>query len=271
MASFLPTVAWHLIEPSARARDHGRNQRSAPAAWAWAIGLCPRRDRVTIGAIVPDEVASWSELMVSPGRPRLGVQHDRFACWNERTSHRVAIGPHDRPLLGRATTPGPRARPRGVPSPGRRGRPPILMKEGFGEFAAYPIHGGRLPPHACLVRERHLLSRHVPLLGRLTCHELIFRPLMRAMARLRYRGSQEHPRLRGLLQRPHGDAHTHRSNLPSFLGGGGGHQLHLQPIQSAASPTSGPDRGEAAKVHLERPRTVPDGMHFEYAAVPGVG
>ncbi len=59
-------------------------------------------DRLTIGAIVPDEVAAWSELMVSRdvGRP-IGVKHDRFALLamsghptEARLARRIA------PLLG---------------------------------------------------------------------------------------------------------------------------------------------------------------------------
>ena len=129
------------------------------------------------------------------------------------------------------------------------------MKEGFGEFTAYPDprRPGYLRMNPAFVN-RHLASRTVPLLGRFTCHERVFPALIRAMKQLRRQGPRRRdPQLRGLLQRAHGDAHTDRRHLPPLVGRRGRHQLDRQPVRRTAAPTAGPGRAhDDERVRLGR-------------------
>ena len=194
MDPFLPP-AWHDTVLDAL-RD-GRGVIGTSSAELRRLHVGDRfvfaKGRITVGAIVPDDVVAWSEVMVSRdvGRP-LGVRHDRFALLQmqgkpteAQLAHRIA------PLLG----PGyrPRVRRPGHATFRRQGDsvwPPVLMKRGFGEFQAYPDprHPGYLRMHPSFVHQ-HLVSRSVPLLGRFTCNERIFPPLIAAMKELRNRGA----------------------------------------------------------------------------------
>lgn len=233
-------------------------------------------DRISVGAVVPDAVAAWSELMVagSVGRP-MGVRHPRFAL----------LQMHGRPSqatlarrIARVLGPGypPRVRAPGKAQFRRQGDavwPPVLMKAGFGEFSAYPDprRPGYLRMNPAFVR-RHLASRRVPLLGRFTCHERVFPALIEAMARLRRQG---HARAiknfagcynaRMVLRMPSG-AISHHSWGAAV------------DINSIANPYGAPPHQPAPLVNAMRANgfswggrwTVPDAMHFEFVAVPGL-
>ena len=279
MARFLPTAWRPTVIDTLRA---GRAIMGGSSAALRRLGVGDRvvfrgGDRITIGAIVPDEVASWSELMVARDVGRsLGVKHDRFALldMNGHPSESRLARMID-PLLG----PGyePRVRGPGRAEFRRQGDavwPPVLMKEGFGEFAAYPDprNPGYLRMHPSFV-QRHLVSKHVPLLGRFTCHELMFRPLMRAMARLRHRGHAGAIRnfagcynARMVMRIPTGAISHHAWGAAvdiNSISNPYGAQPHQPPVLIAAMAANGFTWGGRW--------TVPDGMHFEYAAVSGVG
>ncbi|HEY6566410.1 MAG TPA: M15 family metallopeptidase, partial [Actinomycetota bacterium] len=234
-------------------------------------------DRLTIGAIVPDEVTAWSELMVSRdvGKP-IGVKHDRFALLDmsghpsqARLARRIA------PSLG----PGypPRVREPGNATFRRQGDsvwPPVLMKEGFGEFSAYPKphDPGYLRMDPSFARQ-HLVSRKVPLLGRFTCHELVFPPLIRAMRRLRAQGHADAVRnfagcynARMVMRIPTASISHHSWGAAvdiNSLSNPYGAQPHQPPALLAVMEANGFTWGGRW--------TVPDGMHFEYVESAGVG
>jgi hypothetical protein len=147
---------------------------------------------VRIGAVVPDVAVSWAELLVSRevGR-RLGVVHDRFALLAEHGSPPdAAVARAIRPLVDPSV-------PLVIRAPGkaefRRNAdsvwPPILMKLGFGEFAALPdpAHPGYILMDPSFVRS-HLETRTVPLLGSVTCNRVVFHALDGAMQELERRG-----------------------------------------------------------------------------------
>ena len=172
----------------------------------------------------PDEVVAWREVMVSRdvGRP-LGVRHDRFALL------RMQGEPTEAQLARRiAPSLGPGYRPR-VRRPGqatfrRQGDsvwPPVLDETRVRGVPGLPgSHGARgyLRMHPSFVNQ-HLVSRTVPLLGRFTCNERVFPPLIAAMKELRNRGAgRGDPQLRGLLQRAHGDAASPRTRPPTTHG-----------------------------------------------------
>ena len=116
------------------------------------------KGRITIGAIVPDDVVAWCEVMVSRD---VGT-----AAWASSTTASPCSRMQGEPTearLARRIAPllGPGYRPR-VRRPGhatfrRQGDsvwPPVLMKRGFGEFQAYPDprHPGYLRMHPSFVQ-----------------------------------------------------------------------------------------------------------------------
>ena len=231
---------------------------------------------IVVGAVVPDEVASWSEVMVSRdvGR-RLGVRHARFALLD------MSGSPTERELARRiAPLLGPGYPPR-VRRPGhaefRRQAdsvwPPVLMKRGFGEFRAYPDPNrpGYLRMQPAFTQD-HLASRQVPLLGRFTCHRKVFPPLIAAMRELRSLGRGEVIRnfagcysARMVMRRPNG-AISHHSWGAAV------------DINSLTNPYGLPPNQPAALVGVMREHgftwggrwTVPDAMHFEFVGVAGL-
>ena len=229
---------------------------------------------VVVGAIVPDEVVAWSEVLLSREAARpLGVRHDRFALLDMRTL------PTERELARRiARLLGPGYPPR-VRRPGhawfrRQGDavwPPVVMKRGFGEFRAYPDpqRPGYLRIEHSFVR-RSLATRSVPLLGRFTCHERMFPALIAAMKELRNRGGADAIRnfagcynARMVLRRPTNPVSHHAWGA-------------AVDINSLTNPYGQPPRQPAILVSVMDGHgftwggrwTVPDGMHFEFVDVP---
>ena len=277
MAPFLPP-AWRDAVVDAW-RDGGGVLGESSAALR-RLGVGDRfvfgRNRITVGAIVPDEVVAWSELMVSGEVGRsLGVRHARFALMDMRTA------PSERELARRIAhllAPGypPRVRRPGHAWFRRQGDsvwPPVLMKRGFGEFRAYPDprRPGYLRMQPAFVRD-NLATRRVPLLGRFSCHERLFPRLIAAMRELRERGRGEAIRnfagcysARMVMRRPNG-AISHHSWGAAV------------DINSLTNPYGSDPRQPAVLVRVMRERgfawggrwTVPDGMHFEFVDIPGV-
>lgn len=231
--------------------------------------------RLTIGAVVPDEVASWSELLVSRAvGERLGVSHNRFALLGMKRT--VGSGSLAR-RIRRVAGPGYPIRVR-APGTVRFRRvadsvwPQVLMKVGFGEFAARPAPGrpGYLDMSGAFVG-RSLASRRVPLLGRFTCHRAVFPPLIRAMRELRARG------LAGAIHNFAG-CYNARTVLRSRTGPISHHSWGAAvDINSIRNPYGAPPHQHPQLVAIMQAHgftwggrwTVPDGMHFEYE-VPGV-
>jgi hypothetical protein len=277
MDPFLPG-AWRDTVVQALRRGRGVLGASSASLRRLRVGdrMIFPDGRVVVGAIVPDEVVAWSEVLLSreAGRP-LGVRHDRFALLRMRTdpteqelARRIA------PLLG----PGypPRVRRPGHAWFRRQGDavwPPVLMKRGFGEFRAYPDpqRPGYLRIEPSFVH-RFLTSRRVPLLGRFTCHERVFPALIAAMKELRNRGHAGAIRnfagcynARMVLRRPT-NAISHHSWGAAV------------DINSLTNPYGQPPRQPPVLVHVMAQHgftwggrwTVPDGMHFEFVDIPGV-
>ena len=235
----------------------------------------PGGKRVTVGAIVPDEVASWSELLVSRTLgERLRVTHNRFALLE--TKRKVDTGALSQ-RIHRVVGPGYPIRVR-APGKARFRRvadsvwPQALMKVGFGEFAARPAPGrpGYLDMSGAFV-SRYLVSRHVPLLGRFTCHRAVFPPLIDAMRELRARG------LAGAIHNFAG-CYNARTVMRSVTGPISHHSWGAAvDINSITNPYGQPPRQHPRLVAIMEANgftwggrwTVPDGMHFEYE-VPGV-
>jgi hypothetical protein len=65
--------------------------------------------------------------------------------------------------------------------------PQMILKKVFGEFAARPVPGGRIHIDPGWV-DQQIVQYRVPLMGRVTCHRSIVRPLRAAMTALVDRG-----------------------------------------------------------------------------------
>jgi hypothetical protein len=147
------------------------------------------------------------------------------------------------------------------------------MKRGFGEFQAHPDprHPGYLRMRPSFVHQ-HLVSRSVPLLGRFTCNERIFPPLIAAMKELRNRGAAEAIRnfagcysARMAMRIP--------TNAISHHAWGA-----AVDINSITNPYGGSPHQPAILVKTMTEHgftwggrwTVPDAMHFEFVRIAGL-
>jgi hypothetical protein len=141
-------------------------------------------ETVDVGAIVPDDVAGWSEMLVSRALGHtLGIVDERYllsqpaGAMNEKTF--AAIMAKLLPDTNiRTLPPGGSTYMRiasGV-------NPPVVMKEVFGEFAAYPR---RDDPAFLNVDpawyDAHIVTKSVPLLGPVTCNRALFPQLIGAL------------------------------------------------------------------------------------------
>jgi hypothetical protein len=232
---------------------------------------------VDVGAVVPDRVVGWSEMLVSrTAGARLGIVDDRYLLAQMRSAETdagflAALGP----LL-------PSGSSVRVAAPGEvryvrvasGSAPPVVLKRVFGEFAAYPDPSDpislRIDPHWY---DAHIRTDVVPVLGRETCNAALFPALIGAMRELRARG------LAGLV----------RSNAGCY-----------NPELLAATPTAPPSfHAYGAAIDINAPQNpfgvaphqdprlvyvmqrwgfdwggrflVPDGMHFEYLSPPHAG
>ena len=143
-----------------------------------------RTGSVRVGAVVPDDAVGWSEVMLDRqvGR-RLGIVHERYLL--ARPTH--DLSPE---RFARIVTPFVGDDPLRVDPPGATPyvrvasgvKPPILVKEAFGEFAAVqqadPAYLTIDPSWV----ERNIVTTTVPLLGTVTCHRLLI-PMVRGALR----------------------------------------------------------------------------------------
>jgi hypothetical protein len=226
--------------------------------------------RVTVGAVVPDPVASWSEVLVSRGvGRRIGVTHDRFAllaCDGRPTVRALQADlrrllPHDAPLRLRA--PGRATFRRHADSVW----PQVLMKQGFGEFAARPEPGNPayLDVDPAWVHSE-IRTRHVDLLGTVTCNVQLFRALDAAMADLRRKGLAS-------LVRSFSGCYAARTvervaTAPlSHHSWGAAVDINAPQNPYGARPAQDPRLVAVMEAHgftWGGRWTVPDGMHFEF-------
>ena len=187
---YRPFLPGELSGPIVAALNKGEavlGQRSAALRGIGAGGSMTFIDgqTVKVGYVAPDEVVGWSEMLVSRDvGDQLGISDDRYLLAqmtgrpNDQafeatidsllpagTLLRVAA-PHETQFVRVAS---------GVD-------PPIVMKEVFGEFSAYP----HPDDPAQLTTDpgwfhAHIETRNVPLLGNVTCNEVLFPMLIAAL------------------------------------------------------------------------------------------
>jgi hypothetical protein len=147
---------------------------------------------VQVGAVAPDDVVGWSEMLVNRnvGR-RLGITDERYLLAFADPGMTLPRFTHDvRSLLPtdsylRTVPPG------GTPfvRVASGVDPPVVMKKVFGEFDAYP----RTDDPAYLNMDpawydAHIQTRTVPLLGAVTCNEQLFPSLIGALTEVEAAG-----------------------------------------------------------------------------------
>lgn len=184
-APFVPESGRSQVLDALRAGEAVLGTSSAQLRHLTAGGsLTFDQTTVRVGAIVPDPVAGWSEMLVSRAVGRtLGIVDDRYllsmpdGAMTERRFASVlatlipevpvrTVAPDGSPFMRIAS---------GV-------NPPVVMKGVFGEFAAYP----RTDDPAYLTMstswyDAHIVTRSVPLLGEVTCNVALFPALVGAL------------------------------------------------------------------------------------------
>jgi D-alanyl-D-alanine carboxypeptidase len=135
---------------------------------------------IEVGAVAPDDVVGWSELLVSRAvGERLGIEHDRYLLALGTDGLTLRAFTHDVRALF------PREKDTVRPGGTRFVRvasgvnPPVVIKSVFGEFAAYP----RSDDPAYLNvdpawYDAHIVTETVPILGQVTCNRK-FLPMLR--------------------------------------------------------------------------------------------
>jgi hypothetical protein len=228
---------------------------------------------VRIGAVVPDELIGWSEMLVSRELgERLGILDDRYLLALPRGKPGLAAFERMlRPLV-------PSTLPMRVERPGATPYmrvangvdPPIVLKEVFGEFSAALEVADPAFFRVDPAWTDHLVTRSVPLLGRLTCHRRFMADLLVVMRTVEREG------LGSLIHSTAGcfNARTvgrSPSNPPSFHAYGAAVDINAPENAFGAAPTM--DRRivaifEAAGFNWGGDFLIPDGMHFEYGGGP---
>jgi hypothetical protein len=139
---------------------------------------------VTVGAVVPDLVVGWSEMLVSRTVGRsLGIVDDRYLL--ALPSGQMSM-PRFATIMRRII---PDTAIRMVPPGGSTYmriasgvNPPIVMKETFGEFSAYPQSAD--PAYLNVDPawyDANIVTRTVPILGPVTCNRRLFPMLIGAL------------------------------------------------------------------------------------------
>jgi D-alanyl-D-alanine carboxypeptidase len=232
---------------------------------------------VRIGAVVPEELIGWSELLVSREvGTRLGIVDDRY-LWAFLDEER-SLGSFEqliRPLV-------PENEPLRVEGPGDSPymrvangvNPPVVLKQAFGEFAAAldPSNPASFRIEPAWI-DANLATRSVPLLGRLTCHRRFMEDLVRAMRRVEREG------LGSLIHSTAGcfNARTvarSPTNPPSFHAYGAAVDINAPENALGAEPTMDPRVVaifEDLGFNWGGDFLIPDGMHFEYGGGPLAG
>lgn len=275
IAPFLPRgVRGEVVEALERGQGV-LGTRSAVVRRLGVGGVLEFGDRsVRVGAVVPEELIGWSELLVSreAGTP-LGVVDDRY-LW---------AFPHGRPgptAFERLVRPlVPANEPMRIEAPGESPymrvangvNPPIVLKQAFGEFAAAP---DAIDPAFFRIDpawvDDNLVTRSVPLLGKLTCHRMFMADLLRAMREVDRAG------LAGSIHSTAGcfNARTVArvaTNPPSFHAYGAAVDINAPENPFGATPTMDP---RVVAIFEDLGFTwggrflIPDGMHFEYGGGP---
>ena len=181
---YAPFVGASVREEIVRTLRAGRAVLGERSAMLRRLGpggtLVFRNGSVRVGAVVPDEAVGWAEVLLSRevGR-RLGIAHERYLLAQPSE-------PLTRPVWKRKLLPFVGDDPLRVDVAGATTfvrvasgvKPPILIKQRFGEFAATPQADPAYLTIDPAWVERNIVTTEVPLLGTVTCHRKLI-PMVR--------------------------------------------------------------------------------------------
>jgi D-alanyl-D-alanine carboxypeptidase-like protein len=233
---------------------------------------------VEVGAIAPDDAVGWSELLVNRDVGRqLGIEHERYLLafaddtmtLQRFTDDVRALIPADDPL--RTVQPGATRYVRvasGV-------NPPVVFKEVFGEFDAYPrsddpVYLNMDPAWY----DAHIQTRHVPVFSEpVTCNRALFPMLIGALRDVQAAGLASEIHTYSGCYAPRTVA---RSPIapPSNHAYGAAIDINAPENPFGGTPTMDP---RIVKIFEKWGFVwggrflIPDGMHFEYGSPPSAG
>jgi hypothetical protein len=229
---------------------------------------------VTVGAVVPEPVVGWSEILVSRKTGAgLGIADDRYllADMQGHPSDGAFLA-----LIQPLLTPGVPVR---VAAPGEveyvrvasGSAPPVVLKAVFGEFSAYPDPSDpitlKIDPAWI---SAHLQTKTVPLLGQETCNRAFFPALIGAMEQLQREGLGSLVQSNAGCYNPELLAAT-ATAPPSFHAYGAAIDINAPENPFGSPPTQDPRLVTVMRhwgFNWGGDFLVPDGMHFEYLSPP---
>ncbi len=229
----------------------------------------------TIGALAPDSTIYWSEILLSAeGAASLGFDRPSGAIvWGAQDVGVAAFTlraliPADRPI--RVHVPGEEVDRRDTPLP------TILVKERFGEFSFRPGDGDLIDIEQAWV-DRNIVTVTLPILGEFQCHRAMVPYLRSAIAEV------ESQRIGWLIDSADFQRAGGCFNARLMRGSDSGYSLsrHAWGIAVDINPSTNaygdpvllPERiGNVLRSWgfvWGAGWMVPDGMHFEWARIPG--
>ena len=273
-APFVPESARTQVVDALRAGEAVLGTSSAQLRHLTVGGsLTFDQTTVPVGAIVPDPVAGWSEMLVSRTVGNtLGTVDDRYllsmpdgAMTEQRFAAVLAALIPEAPVRTVAPDGSPFMRiASGV-------NPPVVMKGVFGEFAAYP----RTDDPAYLTMstswyDAHIVTRSVPLLGEVTCNVALFPALIGALREVEAAGLGDEIHTYSGCYAPRTVARSPTAP-PSNHAYGAAIDINAPENPYGATPTMDP---KVVKIFRRwgflwgGRYLTPDGMHFEYGSPP---
>jgi hypothetical protein len=229
---------------------------------------------VTIGAVVPDAAVGWSEMLVSRSvGASLGVVDDRYLL------AQMAAHPSDAAFLALIQPLVATGIPVRVAAPGEvryvrvssGSAPPVVLKQVFGEFSAYPDPGNLETLHMNPAwYDAHIETRTVPLLGTENCNKAFFPQLIGAMEELQREGLGSLVKSNAGCYNPELLA-AKMTAPPAFHAYGAAVDINAPENPFGATPDQDPRLVAVMKkwgLNWGGDFLVPDGMHFEYLDSP---
>jgi hypothetical protein len=232
---------------------------------------------VQVGAIAPDDAVGWSELLVNRDvGARLGIEHERYLL--AFADDTMTIGRFTEDV--RALIPAESYLRTVEPGGTRFVRvasgvdPPVIVKQVFGEFAAYPRSDN--PAYLNIDPawyDAHIVSRSVPLLGAVTCNRVLFPALIGALRDVEAAGLGGEIHTYSGCYAPRTVARSVTAP-PSYHAYGAAIDINAPENPFGSKPTMDV---RIARI-FERwgfdwggRFLIPDGMHFEYGSPPSAG
>jgi hypothetical protein len=233
---------------------------------------------VEVGAIAPDDAVGWSELLVNRDVGRqLGIEHERYLLAFADDTMTLTRFTEDVRALIPADSPLRTVEPGGTPyvRVASGVNPPVVFKEVFGEFDAYPrsddpVYLNMDPAWY----DAHIQTRRVPIFhDPVTCNRVLFPMLIGALKDVQAAGLA-------------GEIHTYsgcyapRTVARSPIAPPSNHAYGAAiDINAPENPFGGTPTMDPRIVRIFQRWgfiwgggfLIPDGMHFEYGSPPSAG